>query len=1400
MINWALFDSKHYSKEQWAFENLAYFLFCSEHDVPLGLFRYKNQPGIETQPVETTLGIIGFQAKYVKSVSNEKKDIIDSINKTISCYPNLTHIYLYVNEELSLAYKTNKGKSANSQNDVKAETDSKITKPKYQIEIEDAAIKRDVTLEWRVPSIIEHQLSLPKNHWIYNLFFEDTPLSPDFFQNQVKKSLANLGPRFQQEKNVELPIASTFNVLSKNEEYIKQIKKVIADWINKPIYFTHIKGTEYSDLESEYGQIQKDIAGWSENLTLSITEPINFDSYKERLKEYQNKTSQTLNAIIEKYGWGKCDNIYYEVRKINSSVSDFITDVDALRIDLCNNPILIIQGEAGCGKSHLMGDIASKRIKSDLPTLLLLGTTFKDPSTIEQNIVAHIGLSCTFSELLGNLNQIGLRIGSRVLIMIDAINEGLGAELWRDQIAGFVKQISKYPAIALSLTIRSTYFKDIIPESFIDSRDVTIITHKGFAGNEYEALKLFCEYYNLELPSFPLLNPEYANPLFLHLLCNHIKQSHRKIFPQGFDNIESIYKSYKDDLDQRFDKKRDGYKYRHIASQAIDYLAEELLAAEFEQIECSVLYQKFDKKFPNHPELLADLIEEGVFIKTIDTFYDKHGEMVMFAYQRLGDFFMADILLRQYNTYAELVQGFATNNKLIDISKNYSWKNAGIADALSILIPEKYEVEFFELAHLFETSQHDPNYLQCWFAENLMSNIKWRNPQSIHVDKIITWLNANPKALDYERYLYTLTEVSTIPNHPFNSNQLTRILQQNTMAERDSFLQHFLYYYTGYDDDKFAFPIQRLIDWADNGISKIDVDDETIFLASQTLVWCLSSTFISLRDKASKSLVRLLENNTSVLLRILSTFKDIDDFYILERLYAVAYGCTLRTKKKEDAILIGQTVFDYIFKDAQPPAHVLLRDYARNTVEYAITQGLSVDVTLICPPYKTVFNYTPLTNEQLDSKYKPQGDSEDWYKRNWGISEIMRSMVTEYGRGICGYGDFGRYVFQSALKCFKLPDKYDVDLLSNLAVEWIFEKYGYSAELHNDFDKTIGNSWGIFNSRSTNQVERIGKKYQWIALYEMVAKVSDNFLYSNRWWDDDSPTQYQGPWQNYLRNFDPVYLKKDSLSEEAFTVNKRGWWSNANYDNWEVLDSEWVMSTDDLVPPESIIQKVDDEGVQWLRLYSDNNWIEPQKFRFNFNSDKRKIVDYLIQSFIVRKADRNQLLNDLKDRTLYGRWLPEHRDCCTYIFHKEKYWSPACSKDNCDEQQPWEDVEGSSVKVIVPIETGKSHIDHDESGANEFYLMPIKPIFSGMGMRYSSVDGDMEDKDGKVIFTNKDSRQCLIRQKDFVSYLHANGLTIIWTCLGEKIADGGTFFKVPCGIYYLEGDSVKGSLTVYDRD
>ena len=59
----------------------------------------------------------------------------------------------------------------------------------------------------------------------------------------------------------------------------------------------------------------------------------------------------------------------------------------------------------------------------------------------------------------------------------------------------------------------------------------------------------------------------------------------------------------------------------------------------------------------------------------------------------------------------------------------------------------------------------------------------------------------------------------------------------------------------------------------------------------------------------------------------------------------------------------------------------------------------------------------------------------------------------------------------------------------------IFEKYGYDVEKHGAFDKEIGSGRG----RDSIPNERIGKKYQWSAFYEILARVSDNCKKYDEW-------------------------------------------------------------------------------------------------------------------------------------------------------------------------------------------------------------------------------------------------------------------------------------------------------------
>ena len=161
-IDWKVFALKYDKKETWAFERLSYLLFCAEFDNKIGLFRYKNQIGIETEPIEKDGKFYGSQAKYyTTSISMNKKDIIDSIEKSKSKNKSLNQLWLYVNQKLSESTKKNK------------------KKPKYQFEIEESAKNLGMEIQWRVPSHMERQLSLSKNNYLYDIFFNLEPNAYD---------------------------------------------------------------------------------------------------------------------------------------------------------------------------------------------------------------------------------------------------------------------------------------------------------------------------------------------------------------------------------------------------------------------------------------------------------------------------------------------------------------------------------------------------------------------------------------------------------------------------------------------------------------------------------------------------------------------------------------------------------------------------------------------------------------------------------------------------------------------------------------------------------------------------------------------------------------------------------------------------------------------------------------------------------------------------------------------------------------------------------------------------------------------------------------------------------------------------------------------------------------------
>lgn len=166
--NWDIFKAKFSDNPQDNFEWFCYLLFCREFNKNKGIFRYKNQSAIETDPITKDGDIIGWQAKFYDTpLSDHKKDLIALIDRTKRDYPNLTKLFFYSNQE----WGQTKGKP-----------------PQIKLDVENKAIKNGFSVEWRTKSYFESEFVVIKNEIISKHFFSSDVSVFDQIEAQLRHS------------------------------------------------------------------------------------------------------------------------------------------------------------------------------------------------------------------------------------------------------------------------------------------------------------------------------------------------------------------------------------------------------------------------------------------------------------------------------------------------------------------------------------------------------------------------------------------------------------------------------------------------------------------------------------------------------------------------------------------------------------------------------------------------------------------------------------------------------------------------------------------------------------------------------------------------------------------------------------------------------------------------------------------------------------------------------------------------------------------------------------------------------------------------------------------------------------------------------------------------------------
>jgi len=350
---------------------------------------------------------------------------------------------------------------------------------------------------------------------------------------------------------------------------------------------------------------------------------------------------------------------------------------------------------------------------------------------------------------------------------------------------------------------------------------------------------------------------------------------------------------------------------------------------------------------------------------------------------------------------------------------------------------------------------------------------------------------------------------------------------------------------------------------------------------------------------------------------------------------------------------------------------------------------------------------------------------------------------------------------------------------------------GWCEELHGDFDRTI------HGSRNEHSLERIGKKYQWLALYELVARMSDNL--------EPLPNREDDLYR--LRNLDPSLLVTRTSDNGWKDFVGNAFWAGA-IPTLPARTPEtaiaWLHSDEDILDAIDVIEVVSPEDNRdWLVLTGFVTWSKPA---VGFKTESWRRVACLV----VNTGDLSKAINIMS-----GCHLTTNHDLPTAMgggshVHLGEYPWRTLNQNFDDWIHQWyphgvSKQTGDKISVLpTTAEYAAESVGYDGSVSDNINIfLPASWIIDGLNLRLK--DGRSifyQDDSNKVIFWDPSvSRQgrsaALVDRVSFLNLLKHRGYSAIWAVAGEKNAYGEEFSSGFGGrftftrLYYSDGAEIK---------
>ena len=1157
--------------------------------------------------------------------------------------------------------------------------------------------------------------------------------SCDWFIRQNNEQIKNLGNRYLPDLNISTNTSKIFDGLAKNDEFYSRLENKTDSFL------AAVNKTKLKECKDLTDFVREHIEGVLQGTEKEIKRE-EIISYATEIQSIIRKKIDDLLLKDEHDG-----NRIYFLRDGYEQIEHYIEYLNSNEVKASIMPYVLIYGEGGCGKSHLLADAIRKRNSNNNKSILFLGQHFRGQVNPMLTMMQLIDSRDNFEIFLDNLNKIGEQENSRIVIFIDALNEGDGKTIWKDYLSGMLEKIKRFRWIALVVTIRSEYIRHLFIENKELKQEFLHVHHRGFRNIRYEAIKKYFTFYNIGYMEIPFENPEFENPLFLRLFCEAYQGESVNL--KGID-LKDVYNKYLEKINESIsDKCEVNYRYKivqKIIRNIVMYKFEKNAGNNVISIEEVMnIVLELQQKYGCKKDLLEQLLSEGILTQNI---LGSGEEYIYITYERMEDYIYAEKL------YEELKKMSAES-----FSKQYKnlIYNSGILYCFAIEAAQTDGKEIFEIFDGANSS----------IKEAFIESLKWRRDKIINKnvkDYINNFIMGDRHA--YIKFIDTLIFVGTRKDYAFNADRFANFVFGMPMPDRDAYFIPIFNQILQEDECS----INRLLDWGIELRENEEILDETLRLASLTLSVFLISSNRLLRDKATKTMINILKGHIDIVVYLINKFAEIDDPYVVERLYAVAFGCIVSEQDDNKIRLLANVVYQNIFATEVVYPNILVRDYALNIIDYAVyrLEKVDFDIKKCEPPYNTLMPEIP-TDDEI-SGYKFDYNAPNFKDYYWAQNIIISSMHVEYSRdGRTGdYGDFGRYIFQRYFRNWRGLNYND---LENIAVKKIFDM-GYDVEKHGRFDRRIGGG-----RTSSNKIERIGKKYQWIALYELAAHVSDNFKIKM----EDS--EYTGKAEGYcrgayepnIRNLDPTISRMPMGTKK--TIHEK------LYKMPSINHEKWLENFDDLPLIQKMIYQIHNAQKYFL-LNGWYSWDEKKKIGDEKYRNPLKDMWVQINSYIVKKDRLNDYINNLKNADFMGRYLSEPNDNYS-LYNKEYYWShgyrffqnPYYGGEELTLLDKLGEKYTELPNVLVPTVKYLTEREGDllYEDSHSMWYKPCLELFEGLGMQYGKENSILYDKNGEILCFDsiellKEDIGFFIAQDEFLEFLEQKGYGIFWTVLAEK--------------------------------